>query len=75
MKDFVINDETGFIFDHHSEKAIDQLQGLIEKLVVDQTLRKTIGKAASEKAKQFSVENIANQYLNDFTMLLSVAKR
>lgn len=75
FKDFVINDETGFIFDHHSEKAIDQLQGLIEKLVVDQTLRKTIGKAASEKAKQFSVENIANQYLNDFTMLLSVAKR
>ena len=74
FKDFVINGETGFIFDHHSEKAIEQLQRLIEELVVNPTLRKTIGKAASEKAKQFSVENIANQYLKDFTMLLSADK-
>lgn len=74
FKDFVTDGETGFIFDHHSEKAINQLQGLIEKLVVNPTLRKTVGKAASEKAKQFSVENIANQYLKDFTMLLSADK-
>lgn len=75
FKDFVINGETGFIFNHHSEDAIKQLKNLIEEMILHPELRKAVGKTASEKAKQFSVENIADQYLKDFTLLLSATKR
>lgn len=72
FKDFIEDGKSGFIFDHHSKNSVQELSLIIEDLINNSQLRQLVGKNASEKAKQFSVEAIASQYLNNFNQILNV---
>lgn len=74
FKDFIINGETGFIFNHHSCDSNKQLAQIIEHLIIDPVLRKRVGLAACKKAKDFSVDKIADKYLCNFKTLLTIER-
>ena len=69
FKDFVEDGANGLIFNHKDEDAVDNLAECIEKLVTDNKFARTIATAASETAKDFSIDKVAEKYLSDFQEL------
>nr|WP_129733148.1 glycosyltransferase family 4 protein [Parabacteroides goldsteinii] len=70
FKDFIEDGVNGFVFDHRSTRAVDELSVRLEQLINDPALREKIGWKAFESSREFSNENIAGQYLAEFERLL-----
>lgn len=64
--DFIEDGKSGIIFNHRSPSVVEDLSGIIQGLLSDENRRSIIGRAAAERAKDFSTENIARDYLKLF---------
>ena len=66
FSDFIRDNETGFVFDHHVANA---LPDRLANVVVDLAEMSRVADAGYAKSREYSVEHIADQYLNDFQSL------
>lgn len=71
FKDFVEDGKNAYVFQHDSQNAVNQLAGIMKKLILDPDLRKRIGKNASISSQKFSIAHIAEQYLKNFGNLIT----
>lgn len=74
FKDFVKHEQTGVIFDHHSPDPTGALAATLQRLIADQALASAISRTGAEKAREYSYERVADQYLEDWYSLIG-AKR
>lgn len=71
FRDYIADDVNGFVFDHRAPEPAKALAARLSDVLqrpLDE-IRRT-GKAARAKAAEFSVENVASRYLEDFESLL-----
>jgi glycosyltransferase involved in cell wall biosynthesis len=68
--DFIRDGETGFIFDHRGAKPADALGEKIEQAIVDQALLARVAEAGYDKAAQYSIVRVADQFLADFDSVI-----
>jgi glycosyltransferase involved in cell wall biosynthesis len=66
FKDFIRNNETGFVFDHRAVSAADSLRKELETAIADQPLLARVAETGHRKSAEFSVERVADQFLSDF---------
>lgn len=65
FKDFV-NKQNGFVFERKSDSAIKQITDYVVQLIESRMLYEQKSVKAIETAKQFSVQNVAEMYMNKF---------
>ena len=70
FQDFIEDQKTGYIFDHQSAEAIDQLVLTLESAFLNELNTYKIAQNAALKALQYSYQSIAQQYLIEFEQLL-----
>ena len=68
--EFIREGETGFVFDHRNAKPADALRKKIENAIVDETLLARVAEGGYRKSAEFSLPNVADQFLNDFNSLV-----
>lgn len=68
--DFIEDGVNGFVFNHRSSSAKEELSVRIEQLIHDPELRKKIGWKAFESSRKFSNANIAAHYLSAFELIV-----
>jgi len=67
--DFTEHGRTAIVFDHHSDQAVDNLVAALEQLVADPARAREMGRAAAERALDFSCQRIAERYIEVFREL------
>ena len=72
FQEFLKAGVNGLVFDHRRHDAAERLASLIEDLIRDQKRRGELQKEGLLVAKEFSVNNIASLYLEDFQGLAKV---
>lgn len=71
FRDFIVDEETGLVFDHRGADPHISLATKLERLIGDAKLRQQLGQRASAIVHQrFSAAAIARRYLADFERLL-----
>jgi glycosyltransferase involved in cell wall biosynthesis len=70
FRDFISPDVNGFVFDHRASDPAQELARRLEGLMGDPQRLADAGKAATTKAREFSVGRIATLYLDDFESLV-----
>jgi glycosyltransferase involved in cell wall biosynthesis len=76
FKDFITHESNGFIFDHRSKAPSEELARIINHIDgLNQETSTRIRETCSLVTKTHSVENIANQFLQDFEYLKSNEKK
>jgi len=68
--EFIREGETGFVFDHRNAKPADALRKKIENAIGDETLLARVAEGGYRKSAEFSLPNVADQFLNDFNPLV-----
>ena len=71
FNDFIEDGVNGFVFDHRSPNAVEELASIIEQLMEHPDWRKEIGVEAFRSSRRFSNSHIADQYLSEFKILLN----
>jgi glycosyltransferase involved in cell wall biosynthesis len=71
FRDFITDGQTGVVFDHQADDAAARLAQAIAALLADPRRRDEMGRRAASVAASFSVERVADLFLNDFTQLLA----
>jgi glycosyltransferase involved in cell wall biosynthesis len=71
FRDFLEDNRTALVFDHRGPGAAERLAACLRRQLRDPDERAAMGHAAAERARDFSVEAIAEQYLADFKELLA----
>jgi glycosyltransferase involved in cell wall biosynthesis len=69
FRDFITPGITGFTFDHHSPSALQHLVATMSEALSDPVRLCAIAGAAYQKSREFTLEKIATQYLDDFEIL------
>lgn len=69
FRDFVRDGENGFRFDHAAPDAAARLAGLLERVVRDADLRRTLAAAARADVRRFDFPVFAESLLADFATL------
>ena len=69
FRDFIVEDENGFVFDHRGANPAATLAAKLVKLMGEGDRLARASTHAHEKALEFSLERIATQYLEDFESL------
>ena len=64
--DFIADEQTGFIFNHRAADPVEALQAKLRKLSNDPALVSRVASAGRAKSAEYSIENVATQFLNDF---------
>lgn len=70
FQDFIRDGETGFVFDHRSANPVPALRDKIDSLVRDETLLARVAEAGYRESENFSLENVASQFLSDFESVI-----
>ena len=70
FRDFITDDTTGLVFDHRLPDAAGALCAQISRVAGDEALRQRLALAGYEKAREFTKEKVAAQYLADFAELM-----
>nr|RNJ65364.1 MAG: glycosyltransferase family 1 protein [Leptolyngbya sp. IPPAS B-1204] len=70
FRDFITEGMTGFFFDHRDNCAIGNLVETLTFAISNPEITRRMSLAASQKASEFSYQNIAQLYLNTFKELL-----
>jgi glycosyltransferase involved in cell wall biosynthesis len=68
--DFIRDGENGFIFDHRSPDPVQDLRGKMQRLMDDETLLAAAADAGYRRAAQYSLPAVADQFLNDFNLVI-----
>lgn len=71
FRDFVVEDETGYFFDHRALNAAERLAEKLSSVIADPQRTGRMSRSAIQKAQQFSYQRVALTYLQDFAILLS----
>jgi glycosyltransferase involved in cell wall biosynthesis len=71
FRDFITGDVTGLIFDHRTADPAEALCAQLRRLAADPMLRARLALAAYAKAREFTKEKVAAQYLEDFDLLVN----
>ncbi|MEP6936819.1 MAG: glycosyltransferase family 4 protein [Chthoniobacterales bacterium] len=71
--DFVIDGQTGMIFNQLEADPVKALRTKMADLVGDDSARSRIGEAGYRKSLEYSLPKVADQFLADFERLLSPA--
>jgi len=69
FRDFLRHEENGLVFDHHAPDASEQLHQHIVRLLTDRDLYDWMAEAAVGDVSRFSLDSVAEAYLNDFEEL------
>jgi glycosyltransferase involved in cell wall biosynthesis len=70
FKDFIRENETGFAFDHRSADPVTALRSKIDKIAGDETLLARVAEASYRESANYSLENVASQFLSDFESVI-----
>jgi glycosyltransferase involved in cell wall biosynthesis len=70
FRDFIREDETGFIFDHQAQPIAETLRDKIDNAISDETLLARVATAGYEKSAEYSPERVADQFLKDFDSVI-----
>ncbi len=71
FRDFIEDGVNGLVFQHRDPDAVDQLAERLTRLLDDPELRKRLGDAGAERAKEFSYDHIASFALKRFEHLVA----
>jgi glycosyltransferase involved in cell wall biosynthesis len=66
FRDFIHDDETGFVFDHRAPNPLAVLADKMEKVIVDLAAMSRVADAGHAKAAELSLERVTDQFLADF---------
>jgi glycosyltransferase involved in cell wall biosynthesis len=75
FRDFIRDDENGFVFDHRAPDNVSELARKLETLLQNPGRLLTAGKMARTTAENFSIPRVADQYLEDFELVMQQCKR
>jgi glycosyltransferase involved in cell wall biosynthesis len=70
FQDFIRDGETGFVFDHRSADPVATLRDKIDKIAGDETLLARMAEAGYRESANYSLENVASQFLSDFESVI-----
>ncbi len=70
FRDFISEDETGFVFDHRTAEPAQSLGRKITALAANESLLARVADAGYRKSFEFSLGNVAAQFLQDFERIL-----
>lgn len=70
FRDFITDDVTGLVFDHRQADASGALCAQMVRVATDPVLRRRLALAGYAKAREFTREKVAAQYLEDFEALM-----
>ncbi len=70
FRDYLQDSVTGFVFNHRAANPAAELAAKLTSLLADQTRLAAIGQAGHAKAADFSLDRVADRYLQDFQTLL-----
>jgi len=71
FSDFIRDGQTGFVFDHRSKNPAQALREKLESVIADPTLLAHVSEAGYRKSADFSIDRVADQFLHDFSSLIS----
>jgi len=66
FKDFIRDNETGFIFDHRKDSAADSLRKRMESAIANESSLSRVAEAGHCKSTEYSAAGVADQFLADF---------
>lgn len=66
FRDFIRDNETGFVFDHRAQSAADSLREKLETTLADESLLQRVAEAGRRKSAEFSPDRVADLFLTDF---------
>jgi glycosyltransferase involved in cell wall biosynthesis len=75
FRDFIMPDETGFVFDQNATRPRESLALALREAVADPVRLERVAKAGQLKTAEFSLPRVADQFLADFKSLHSNAER
>ena len=70
FRDFIRDNETGFIFDHRADSTGEMLRAKIDNIISDETLLARVAAAGYEKSADYSPERVADEFLKDFDSVI-----
>jgi glycosyltransferase involved in cell wall biosynthesis len=71
--DFIHDGQTGFVFDHRSKSPAQTLRESVQAAIADPTLLARVAAAGHQTSSDYSVNRVADQFLHDFSSLLTDA--
>ncbi len=74
FQDFVVHGENGLIFDHRGPEAAKALASRLTQLAAQPELLARLRLAARSTARDYTLEQVADQFLADFSSLASPAR-
>ncbi len=69
FRDFISDNETGFIFNHRAADPAASLREKMRSIINDDSLLERVAQKGYRKSKEFSLGNVAAQFLRDFESL------
>jgi len=70
FRDFIRDNETGFMFDHRKQPVSQTLRDKIDNVIRNETLLARVAAAGYEKSAEYAPERVADQFLKDFDSLI-----
>jgi glycosyltransferase involved in cell wall biosynthesis len=70
FRDYLVPESNGLIFDHHSPDPVAELATVLSRAMTDDNLREALSARGLEKAAEYTLEKIADRYIEDFTELI-----
>ncbi len=71
FRDFIVDGETGLVFDHRGPDPAANLGAKLQQLASDPALRARLVRQGYDRAREFTREKVAALYLEDFARLLA----
>lgn len=71
FSDFLIDNQNGLVFDHHSMQAVDELAGCINRIVESSELYRQLSDNAVKSSLDFNINAKADEYLVVLTNMLN----
>jgi glycosyltransferase involved in cell wall biosynthesis len=68
--DFISDNETGFIFNHRAQDPVESLRDKIARAIVDPTLLARVAEAGYRSSADYSIERVAQKFLDDFESVI-----
>ena len=69
FRDFISDNETGFVFNHRAARPAAALREQLERVISDPTLLASVADAGYRKSADYSVARVADLFLKDFAAL------
>ena len=70
FRDFIRDDETGFIFDHRSKSPAESLREKIYNILCDELSLARVAEMGRHKSAEYSLPRVADRFIADFSSLI-----